>query len=456
MPKAQLDRRIFIEDARRGKYTPHEFQGIIKYKLNGKDRAYVLEKLPRVFYNYAYSLPKPEDYAEIGQYEVFINDVSSLTTEFSYLIEQLRIYRNEILKFLSIYKRLEPAIVSEDYEESIRLLDEVDSVGGCSVFTMMCEYFINEKRGDHEANNALIQHLLNNGSTIKLQITADFMRFRIDADFSSIQYTGALEQHIGLYDEKTNQRFIDYLNFKFDFFHYSSEIKAYPFILSFDSDFSIIDRYLSLKRWLPLFLSDKNVNDSDKKFVIDTCIGLFPTSPEPFWTNFKALYGSDSLPDIPDRSGFHFVQEMFFESNYAVVIDTCVARLNEHPHYSELYLPLVQSLLISNQSVSETTLRHQDVRETLSLMESILIKDSEYLNSREKLLKKFFTIAHFEYSIHILEFIYNEYHLYISSEVQIISLLNSAVFRYNAFKVFKDQSRMRNLLSHFKGQTERY
>ncbi|RFZ90101.1 hypothetical protein D0C36_22940 [Mucilaginibacter conchicola] len=456
MAKSKTDRKIFIDDVRKGKHEPLAFHAFLKYNFSEKDRAFILSKFSGLYYNYAYSFPKPSSHLIIGKHSSFTKENPDLLEEFYFLIETLRQHRGEINNFLKLNAELEHLVLSGDFERCFEILDKMDAVLGHSFHSLLCEYYINEIRGDNQANHKLLSYLNSNQASMKLLILMNLTRYRIDQNVSSLQYEGSIEQHTRLYDPIASAHYIDYIFFKFDNFNFDHQIKNYPFIIGFDSDFSVVDRYQTLKRILPIILADVTIDEEIKLKIVDTCVVQFANSKDIFWTNFRALYGKNQNIDFTDRSNFRDLQDKLVERKYKEATEHCFSVLSKHPEYSELYVPYVQAIIASNNHVSNIEFPHYHVKEILELMEEVLQKGPNYLAAREKLLKRFFMTAHFEFSTHILEFIYNEYNIAISQTVQLISFLNSAVLRYNSFKVFKNDEKLIALLQKIPHRAEQY
>lgn len=454
MPRRKDNRRTFIIDVKKGKIDEQTIRGVFKYHFTRSERQYILEHLTAKFFDIAYSNPKPKSHLELVKYPVAVDEQATLEQEMSFFFESLQHYKKEINDYLTINDEFENALLKNNFDECYRHLDRMDEQTGYSLHSLLDEYLINDLAGDVEANHDLLKYLSSNYVDMKVLILMNLTRFRIDQNVSSLSYEGAIEQHRTQYYNRDVFKYLDYINFKFDHLN-AIPFNSYAFILAFESDFAIVDRYQSLKRLLPFILQDKQLTQGLKQTVISMCLEFSNGIEDPYWSNFRTLYTEEILP-VKDRSEYHNIQDDIFDGNFPEVIRKCAAKLKTNANYAELYLPFIQALILSNENIETYFPEKNELTELLALMKNVLEKGLNYNSEREKLLKKYYTISHLDFSFHILEFVYNEYNLQIIKPIQLIAFLNSSILRYNAFKVFEDERRLIQVLDAAPYKTELY
>jgi hypothetical protein len=454
MPKRTDPRRSVIIDAKKGKIDDFSFHAMLKYNFDAAGREYILNHLSPKYFAIAYNNPKPSTHLTLRQNQIFLNQESTLLDEIIFFLEGLSFYKNEINHYLEINKKFEQSFLNDEFESCLDHLDHLDDEAGFSLYSILCEYLVNDVSGEFEANKDLLRYLSSNHADQKVLVLMNLTRFRIDQKISSLSYEGAVEQHRKLYNEKTSAQYLDYINFKFDHLN-AIPFKDYRFILTFDSDFSVIDRYQSLRRLLPYILGDDDINQSIKDSIIEMTADFSHGIKDDYWINFRTLYQQYNGP-YNDRSEFHAIQDDIFDGNYLNVVEKCSRQLKAHPNYAELFVPFIQALILTNKKLDTYFPEKTELSKLLGLMKNVLQKGPNYNADRERLLKIYYTISHLDFSFHILEFIYNEYNLLIKEPIQTISFLNSATLRYNAFKLFTDNKRLVNLLNVIPYKTEQY
>jgi hypothetical protein len=452
MSKLKDATKAFITDARKGRLDEIALSTHLKYAFNSEERAFIINRLGKRSYDIAYNNPKPRSHIDIRRHEAYLDMERPLVFELRFFLEGLKHHKKDIKDFILINERLERAMLLMDVDLCVNLLDEMDTTCGYSLYTLLAEYYLNEASNNPQANQTLLKDLTDQKADIKLMIIMDFTRFRIDKDVSSLSYEGHLEQHEKLYDKTTSARYLDYLNFRFELVKYP-KISDYGFILKFDSDLSIIDRYQTLKKLLPIILNDDSVNQEIKNEIIALCHDFSTDIEESYWINFNAMFTGGMGP-FKDRSGFHTIQNLLFGGQYEKALKRCAEILSEKPNYSELYVPFVQSIIHTGKKIEDIIGKQSPLYFILYPMKSVLDKKDTYLADREKLIKMFFTICHFDFSYHILEFVINEVNITIEQPIQLISFLNSSILRYNAFKIFRSKDRLLEILRENPHKTE--
>lgn len=454
MSKSKDSRRLFILDARKGKFPDLNFHAIIKYHFNADERAYILERLGKKYYNIAYCTPKPESHGEIRKYPSFLESGRSLVFELLYYLEPLKKHVTDINNYLEINADFERLLLLSDYDHCLDLLDKMDADCGHSLYSMLAEYYVNEVSGNSAANQELLRRLTDDKVNVKLLIIMNLSRHRIDKAVSSLGYEGAIEQHKKLYDKTASAHYLDYLSVRFDHLDFP-ELEHYAFILNFDSDLSLIDRYQSLKKVLPLILNDERIPQSEKIEFINACHEFSLLVKDNYWLNFQVLFTGGNGP-FTDRSDFHLIQDFLFDAQYGKVVLKCSKILKVNPHFSELYVPFVQALIQVGESVERYFDSNHALFDILDPMKAVLEKRDSYSADKERLLKKFYAISHLDFSFHILEFVSNELNISVNQPIQLISFLNSSTLRYNAFKLFKTEGRLIEVLRLNPYKTESY
>lgn len=454
MPKRKDNRRTFIVDVKKNKIDEQTLRGVYKYHFNEQERAYIIEHLPEKFFSIVYNNPKPKSHLDLVKNPAAIDEQGVVENEISFFFESLRHYKKEINNYLNINDQFEDALLKNEFEKCFSYLDQMDEQTGYSLYSLLAEYLLNDLSGDVEANHELLKYLSSNNADMKVQILMNLTRFRIDQNVSSLSYEGAIEQHRAQYYGRSVSNYLDYVNFKFDHLN-AIPFDNHAFILAFDSDLAIVDRYQSLKRLLPFILQDKHLSKARKQNIINLCLNFSHGIEDPYWSNFRTLY-TKAIPQIDDRSGYHDIQDDMFDGNFLEVIRKCTAKLKTNANYADLYLPFIQSLIVSGEKIESYFPVKTELVELLNLMKNVLEKGPNYNAEREKLLKKYYTISHLDFSFHILEFVYNEYNLQIIKPIQLIAFLNAPSLRYNAFKVFDDEQQLIYVLDSVPFKTENY
>lgn len=442
-------RRLFIAKVKKNFFSNDTIHAVLKYDFNQEQRDYILEKLSPKYKNIAYCNPLPDAYEDLCKLECFHSDESNLEIELQWYFDNITLYKQELGDFFEYMDNLESAILKDTYENALEILDLMDEHLGTSFFTLESEFYINEIKGNGDQNQLILNDLAKLKTNHKPLLIAEFSKLRTGSKTSSYFYNATIEQHKTLYDEDSRQ-YLDYIIFKLDPMNYDTDLKNLAFIAAFDSDFAIIDRYHSLKKIIVFLLSFPAENNGRNQALnfANTNWKLYPDS---FWLHLSLLSGNSKFSLTSRTSAYYKLTDLFFVGDFELLIEECALLLDEHPNYSENYVIFVQSLLLLNRSISDYLSTDTELHQILSLISSVLEKNEHYSSDREKLLKKYYSISHFNFSNAILEFIVNEYHLNNPIFIQYFSFLQAQPIRYNFYKIVTNKANQLAVVSALSG-----
>ncbi|MEH6762953.1 MAG: hypothetical protein V7655_00505 [Aequorivita antarctica] len=454
MSNERVVKRNFVAKVKKGKIDSKNFIGRIKYNYTQDQREYILEKLSKNYEKLAYNNPLPINEFEICSTEGVMYNNSNVKIELEWYFDILRKYVKEINNFLNLSNKIEISILNKTAEKSFDLIDQIENKTCCSLYSVQTEMYLNEELGDYEANNLLIKGFPIKSSPLKFIILLDFARLRLDHNMSFWQYDSIIDQHKKQYssDSKT---LIDYVDYKVNPVRFEKNLSELTFIVFFDSDFSIIDRYVSIKNLLSIILFENDRCDVETKAIIKKNAQAFSELfTDCYWQKLLLLIDDNENNIKTDVTNDLYIkiQDLFFNGEYEKVVEYCTEILREEPNLSDLYIFYVKSIILLNKTVSNVFNESNDLQNILNMIYNILLKKDSYISDRDKLLDKYYKIQHFSFSSVILEFLYNEYRLDIPKGVKYLTYLNSRVFRYNAYSLFQSKDFLK-IETNFKNTT---
>lgn len=447
MIKQKDKRRSLITKLKKGKIGVNEFIGVIKYNFNQEERDYILKKSPERFTNIAYNNPLPKDENDICKVSGYFNNQTSLIFELSWYFDVLKKYANEINTYLEQIDDIEVSILNNSYEECNDLLDKLNESVCHSFFALQTEFYINEINNNSKSNIEIIKKFLSDKNSSKLILLLDYSRIRLDKSISSWQYDSAIEQHRKQYTKET-EHLIEYVNYKLDPIRFEEKLTQIPFSVYFDSDFSIIDRYNSLKNLLvSVLFEEDSLNTTDRQYIIERLREFENLFNDEYWEKCLLLI-DESYKNINTSSkgnSYIEVQDLYLNGNYEEVINKCNLLLKKQPNFSDIYIFYSKSLIFLNKNIADYLDNNTELFEILQLIINVLLKKDNYISNRDKLLDKYYSISHFDFSTQILEFLYNEFKLNSPVGVKYLTYLKSKVFRYNSYSLFRKEEKYNNL-----------
>ncbi|MCG8881636.1 hypothetical protein G1L02_00400 [Tenacibaculum finnmarkense] len=446
MGKQKDRRRSFITNVKKNRISTNNFKANIKYSFDQEERSYILNKLPKKYSDIAYNNPLPKYEKDISKVEAYYSGESSLSVELSWYFDLLKKYSKLINEYLRIKDHIEIAILNNNIEKCFNLLDELDNKVCCSLFALQTELYINEVNNDSSANKTLLKSFQSESASSKLIVLLDFSRLRVDKNIASWQYDSLIEQHKKQYPDDLNH-IIDYIDYKLNPVRYGGVLTKINFITFFDSDFSIIDRYNSLKNILSIVLFENDLESTEKKYIIERVHEFVNIFNDHYWEKLLLLVDENynKISSSKDNINYYNIQDSYFNGNYNIVIEECNAIFKIQSNFSDLYLFYVKSLIISGKVVSDFIDNSTELYKVLQLIGDILLKNEDYISSRDKLLDKYYLINHFDFSTPLLEFLYNEFKLTRPKGIKYLTYLKGKAFRYNSYSLFKDMKKYKKL-----------
>lgn len=451
MGKSSDHRVNKIALVKRGKFSNQALKTLMKYETKHEDALYILSKLSKNYTKIIFNNPLPDCDEAICKEEAILNPDSKLIEELFWAINTCSHYSKEINKFLLYNKDIESKIVNNEFDEAFDILNKVDEEISHSVHAIKTEMLINELLNISNANEEILKEISDNDPNIKFFYTLQLDRFKMKRKFSYWQYDALLEVEKQSYNK--DPKFMDYITFKYDpiWQNLEEELNNIPFIINFESDFPIIDRYLSIKKIIPLILSQNELNDEEKIKFINKIREITNIFNDSYWSKL-ILFISDQNTDCDIREEpYYEIQKLYFTENYEELIFKSLNFFKKDSSYSCIYLFFVKSVILLNKDLNDYFAENTQLKIILDLIKKILEKGKNYINERENLLKLYYSFSHLSFSQPILEFILYEYNLNMPQKTIFASTLSIDPVRYNFFEstsLLQDRSILINSIAN--------
>jgi hypothetical protein len=440
-------KRNFIALVKRGKINKDDFIGNLKYEQTQEQRDYILNKLPNKFTNIAYNNPLPKDEKDLCKVEgYFWSSQPSLLKELTWYFDVLKKYSKNINDYLIIKDDIEITILNKDIQECNKLLDKLDNEVCCSFFALQTELYINEISNNSIANKELIKNFPIDKTSSKLLFLLDFSRLRVDKNIAYWQYDSTIEQHKKEYP-KESESLVNYVDYKLNPVRYEESLSELTFLTYFDSDFSVIDRYNSLKNLLSIILFENTLKKDERDFIILKITEFSEIFNDSYWEKLLLLIDDNynEFNATEDYNSYFEVQDLYLVGDYHKVIEKCNSIFKKQSNFSDLFIFYAKSMIFSDKNLGDNIDNKTELFEILQLIINILLKNDNYIANRDKLLEKYYLISHFDFSTPLLEFLYNEFKLTRPKGVRYLTFLKGKVFRYNAYSLFDIQEKYTKL-----------
>lgn len=454
MGKSNDHRINKVAAIKKGKIKKNQLKGFMKYDTTLNDREYILSKLSSSYTDIVYNNPLPNDDFKICQEVAISNTDPNTITELIWSLDTIVKYAKYINDFLLLEEKVEDYFLLRQNEKCFDVLNDIDDNVCHSVFAINTEFLLNELDNNSIVNDKILKDISDEEIEAKLYITLHLDRLRIQKKFSSWQYDAIVEQEKLNYVK--NPEFIDYINFKYDPTNENTEnpIFKISFIINFESDFSIIDRYKSLKKIIPYIICQNDLNENNQKIFFDKIDEVSIEIQDLYWKKLSLI--GTNIPEfyaLSEEKLFYIIQDYYYYGEYEQLKNKCKEVLLDNPRYSEIYLFFLKSIIITNDKLDDYIPPKTELYQLLNLIKVVLEKRKNYVQDRQSLLDYFYTISHFKFSQPILEFLIHEYNFTISNLHIISSILNINPVRHNFFDHYNSSGILESLkepLSSFK------
>jgi len=453
MGKSKDHRINKVNSIKKGKFPKNQLKGLMKYNTASIDREYILSKLSPSYTDIFYSNPLPEIDFKICQEPAVIDIDSNIITELIWNLDTIIKYSKYINAFLILEKKIENHFLLSQNEQCFNVLNDLDDEVCHSLFAINTEFLINEFEGNTILNDEILKDISEEKIEAKLFVTLQIDKLRIEKKFSSWQYDAVIDQEKLKYLK--DSEFVDYITYKYDptFQNTDEKISNLSFIIGFESDFSVIDRYKSIQKIIPLIISQNELNGDEQKIFYAKIEELNFKIQDSYWQNLSLI--GPNTPEIyylNNEKSFYLIQDHYFSGAYEQLKKECKEVLSSNPRCSEIYLFFLKSIIITNDRLENYISEKTELYKLLNLIKTILEKGKNYLQDRQSLLDYFYSISHFKFSHIVLEFLIHEYSFTTSNSLITSSILNISPIRYNFFNHYNSNRILESLepLSHLK------
>ncbi len=441
-------KRNFITTLKKGNVPQKDFIGLIKYKYSQDQREYLLNKTPKLFSDLAYNFPIPISENEICKVEGYLSDKTSLIIELAWYFDILKKYSDKINKYLSIKEDIECTILNNKLDKCLDLLDKLDEDVCCSFFALQTELYINEIKNKSGENKELIKKFSLSNNSQKLILLLDFARLKADKKISAVLYDSAIDHHKKQYSKEL-KHILDYIDYKLNPVRFEDELSELTFLTYFDSDFSIIDRYNSLKNLLSIVLFEKTTQSDVKEFLKVKIKEFSKIFNDTYWEKILIII-DDSFTNISvtkNNDKYSKILDLYLSGQYNEVIEESNSLFKSQSNFSDVFILYAKSVIFSNKKITDFIDDKTKLYEILQLIVDILLKNDDYTSNRDKLLDKYYLISHFDFSAPLLEFLYDEYRFTIPKGVKYLTYLKEKAFSYNSYSLLLEKNKYLKLNS---------
>jgi len=225
---------------------------------------------------YFYGNPFPSELKDLG--DTFYTYNSEIEKELEFLSLALDKFSTKISTFLPLKNLFEKRFILGEYQLANDTLNEIKDKFGFSLWLIENKLLVEEYTGGLKGNKEYLTYINRNNTDPFLTTIAYFLSIRAEKKISALNYKNKFSTLVA----DLNIKIKDYLIAKLNFLENEYEVSQFSKIVSYDSTFSMIDRYLSFlqicqimvtsSKWMDKKALLKNILSGLNKKIADSRI----------------------------------------------------------------------------------------------------------------------------------------------------------------------------------------
>lgn len=444
MSKIRNTTMTFISKVKKRKVPNNIFKAIIKYSFKENEREYILKKLDAKYWDLAYGNPLPKSEEDIAKDDTAFDIELGIISEIKWYFEVFKLCEAKLDLFSEITNEIERNILLNKTHKVDELLERIGEEICSSLYLLILEMYLNEKEDKSYENEQLIESLSVNGKSSRLPLIAVFARMRMEKDLNRWQYDSHIEHHMSLYSNE-NKQLIDYVILKFDPFNFEHDFFHKEYLLNLESDFSIVDRNISIQTIIPLILH--KLAASEKEQLAVEIKKYFNYGQKIFWSRLLFVLENSNTKNLvsqKEQEIYDSVADLYFSAKYKKVAEVSSNILKMYPDIQELHSLFVKSVIFISKKVSDYFSEENVLTKILTLMKTMYKKDSTYTNTRERLVEEFYKHSFFNFSNCLLQDLYSEFHFEVPKSIILKVFLQGNVISNRSISIIQNAKPLDN------------
>lgn len=392
-----------------------------------------------------YGTPFPRSIRELGN--AFYTISCDIAKELEVLSLLFYKYAKEINEFVKLRQDFQKKFIIGRYDQASATLNSIESKFSYSLWLMEKRFLIAEYTGGLKANKEYLTFVNQSSNETFATTLAYYYSVKSETRVSALNYSNRLVSLTT--DLKKHVK--DYLEFKLRFLGSESQITELTDIVSFESLFSVIDKYESFLKILQLIV----LNDSDGENgnrIRDIVISLNRKIDDVFLKNLSLKY------DIGTEIVFSEINvdiieifELYTNGDYIKSVQQAVNLLGKYSNEFSLYEIYVKSLLLLDAEFQYVGSDQESVQNfVLENLYHIYKKDKHTKASLLNLQKIVKQIDGLGFSAQIYSFVKRINEKESNQRIQLLDYLNSSIVNPIHYPAFVSTNDALNYLEKFK------
>lgn len=402
----------FISFKDRIRFKKNKTEELSKLKLfyDYKEIETYIKKLAKIpeFKKYISGLPFPKNARELKEAPRLMI-THSLDRELYWNACILSMYTNEINTFIRLREKFECFLLNGDYRNAKFILDKIEEELGFSIWLLENRIALIEESEGIEKQKEFVKSTNTNHI---VSIMTYVLSVRAEKNVSYAKYESYIRKSIyerkrEFHEHDINYYFTDYILFKLQPF--SRLVGNYSNVLYFESDSSIIDRYLTFIKVGQIICSDSGL----EKYLISLqrAISLIINKIDDYQINNICYYLGINSCYIHNDKSFNIIDmlDCYNTGRYQKCAEICPSYILKNPTSIEFYEIYIKSKIKLNEY--NFVEKFDCIKDKIiSYMVDIVVKNERAKDSFCELLKLIYIYSSHSWAIQLFMFLVREFH----------------------------------------------
>jgi tetratricopeptide (TPR) repeat protein len=301
--------------------------------------------------------------------------------EIFFLAFAIQKHSEKINLFVELKRSYEKYLLLGELVEANEIIEKIRSHFGVSLWLLEQQIILAEKEGGLKKNKEVLNFIFQNSNNPFVTTIADFWSKRVEKKISQSNYNNKVDT----FTKDFNTGLKDYIRFKINFLFDEYEFSDYSEIISYESIFSIVDKYCLFVRICQQIVS-KQAKEHEKA-IIDSLELISHSIIDPSLENIKAILFKNIPSNTPFDRQYLGVLDKYTSGKYIEVIEECSELIRVNPQEFSFLEILIKASLFAGKKIEEILIFSSILNQSILHIESILSKNlnaTNALNSFQK------------------------------------------------------------------------
>jgi hypothetical protein len=305
----------------------------------------------------------PKQISDLGKSEKFYKPLT-IEGEINWLQISIKKEKEKIKFFLLQKKKFEDYFLLSNFFDAEKILNDILDKLGVSLWYIEAKFLLLEYKNEPEKQKLFLSEINEKNKEGTISTVVSFLSQRTEKNLSAYKYDYDISNLFKLKDDSSDgeKESKELYRFRLNFFE-NYDLDDYKFILLFENENSIIDRYLTLIKVLKVMF----LKDEKKSFIYFKSLYLYrKTEDENLYPLLFAFNSKFDSVKYFDKKYISII-DLYYQGDYKEVIKELPNIIQKNPSQFDLLLLYVKSHINLNIKYNDVTYNENTVINQIGL-----------------------------------------------------------------------------------------